>query len=141
MINKDPISRTPSPYATKGPKVSYLFSADDLTLFSRSTLEDNANIINTLNTFCAASGPRLNHRKFKCIFSGNCNIQVANVCSSILKIHPSTSFGKYLGFPIMHYKPTHADFQFIIDNRHNRLAGWKAKILNMTGKLSSPKTL
>ena len=44
------------------------------------------------------------------------------------------SFGKYLGFPIFNAKPTKQDFQFIIDNFKNRLAGWKTNHLSLAGR-------
>lgn len=31
-------------------------------------------------------------------------------------------------------KTSNSDFEFIIDNMNNKLAGWKTKFLNMTGR-------
>lgn len=55
-------------------------------------------------------------------------------------IRPDINFGKYLGFPIFHKKPEKGDFQFLIDNLNNKLAGWKTKFLNMTGRVTLAKS-
>lgn len=43
-----------------GPKISHLFFADDLTIFSKVTPEDSKTIIRVLNKFCQASGQKIN---------------------------------------------------------------------------------
>lgn len=49
--------------------------------------------------------------------------------------HPSRELlWKILRLPIFHSKPVHSDFQFIIDNMHARLNGWKTNFLNMAGR-------
>lgn len=48
--------------SNKGPKVSHIFFVDDLTIFSRATIEDSA----------------------KCVFSSYCSNQTVNACFLIL---------------------------------------------------------
>lgn len=52
----------------------------------------------------------------------------------------STRFGKHLGFPIMQGKIAPEEFQFIIDNLHNKLSGWKTRFLNIAGRTTLAKS-
>ena len=54
--------------------------------------------------------------------------------SDILGFHSTSSLGKYLGFPIKH-SAMPQDFEFIIERVQSKLAGWKANLLSITGKL------
>lgn len=48
-----------------------MFFADDFTLFSTATPQPYNVILGTLDNFCKASGQKLNHTKFKIVFSNN----------------------------------------------------------------------
>lgn len=45
----------------------------------------------------------------------------------------TTSFGKYLCFPMTNHRIFKKDFQFIIDILNIRLQGWKTSFLNLAG--------
>lgn len=72
--------------------------------------------------------------KSKVIFSKNCSQANINNQASLLTIQSRDAFGKYLGFPIFHEASNNGDFQFIRDNMNSKLAGWKAKFINTTGR-------
>lgn len=55
--------------SNSGPKVLYLFFADDLALFYNASPEDSQSIINTLNVFCDQSGKRLTFASQNASFS------------------------------------------------------------------------
>ncbi|XP_075101807.1 uncharacterized protein LOC142177235 [Nicotiana tabacum] len=114
------------------PKISHIFFADDLTLFATANQASCNTIMNTLNSFNLASGQKINLSKSKACFSANCQPHQMELISNTLSIKASVNFGKYLRFPIFHKRPTHSDFQFIIDNLHSKIAGWKTSMLNMT---------
>lgn len=42
-------------------------------------------------------------------------------------------FGDYLGCPILDGRPKKADFKYVMDKIHLKLAGWKSKVLAMVG--------
>lgn len=46
----------------------------------------------------------------------------------------SFDFGKYLGFPILTFKPKPKDFQYLIDKMCNKLSHWKSNLLNIAGR-------
>lgn len=82
----------------------------------------------------------MNNSKSKVIFSKNYSTSNAKECSSILNIRTEEHFGKYLGFPILSHKPTHQDFQFILDSI-KKMDGWKVNMLNMTGRIVLTKSI
>ena len=42
---------------------------------------------------------------------------------------------KYLGFPIKHKGNNSQDFNFVLDRVKSKLAGWKANLLSMAGRV------
>lgn len=121
------------------PKVSHIFFADDLTLFARSNRKNYETILAFLEDFNVALGKEVNFLISKVIFSANYKDDWANLCNSMLGIRKSTEFGKYLGFPIFHKRPTNKNFQFIIDNMNKKLTAWKTKFLNIVGRTTLAK--
>lgn len=106
---------TPISVSSMGSTFSHLLFVNNFTLFSRASPE-NYHVINlTLNTFFQGYGQKLNLIKSKILFSSNCNIENANLCSSILSIPASKNFEKYLGFPMFQCRLTKNDFHYIID--------------------------
>lgn len=77
--------------------------------------------------------------KSKMNYSKNTSKEDMDLFSSILGIKSSANFGKYLRFPIFHKRPTHGDFQFIIDSIKSKLTGWKTRFLNMAGRTTLAK--
>lgn len=45
-------------------------------------------------------------------------------------------FNKYIGFPILIGKPNSFDFNFIMEKMQTRMACWKNKLLNKSGRLA-----
>lgn len=118
-----------------GPKLSHLFFADDLTLFATVDTKIWLTINTILQQFHSSSGQKVSLHKSRVIYSKNYPQNIRDLCSANLRISEPLSFGKYLGFPIFHQKPTNKDFQPIIDIMRKKLAGWKGKTLNMVGRL------
>lgn len=114
-----------------GPKIPHLFFADDPTLLARASPSNYQTIVNILKNLSNLSGQIINNAKSKVLFSKHCTTSNASICTQILNIQVSQDFGKYLGYPIFHSTPKNRDFQFILDNMHQRLEGWKTKFLNL----------
>lgn len=84
--------------------------------------------------FCKYSGQSINMTKSKIIFSKTCSKEIKVDTSNFFGIKSSTSFGIYLGFPIVDSSPKSKDFHFIIDNMRSPLTNWKINYLNMAGR-------
>ena len=68
-----------------GPKLSHLFFADDLTLFSEAPVEKISIVKNCLDVFCAASGQRVKFQKSSICFSqgvSNAEAESFGACSN-----------------------------------------------------------
>lgn len=109
----------------RAPPISHLFFADDIILASKIITDSCHTIIDHLDHFTKLSGQKINFAKSKVFFSKNCSqidkFFILNSFNMVEGIH----FGKYLGFSLFTSKPTKRDFQFILDDLKNRLAGWE----------------
>ncbi|KAL0920883.1 hypothetical protein M5K25_007898 [Dendrobium thyrsiflorum] len=76
---------------------------------------------------------QVNHEKSNLIVSKTINSPL-DVCAA-LNIHNHTSKLVYLGLPISLKKLCSADFQPLILSIAQRLAGWKARLLSIAGRL------
>lgn len=54
--------------------------------------------------------------------------------ANILSMPVTTSFGDYLGCPILDRRPRKTDFKKVIDKMHSKVAGWKSKSIAMAGR-------
>lgn len=68
-------------------------------------------------------GQKINLVKSKLFFSKNVSVLAKEKVIHELHIQEGHKFGKYLGFPMFMSKSTKQDFQFLLDNFKNRLAG------------------
>ena len=53
----------------------------------------------------------------------------------MLGFSATTNLGKYLGFPLKHPGRQRHDFGAILDRVKKKLAGWKANMLSMAGRM------
>ncbi|XP_050242023.1 uncharacterized protein LOC126690976 [Quercus robur] len=126
---------TPVKASRSGSAFSHLFFADDLVLFASATPENCAAINSVLQDFCNKSRQKVSEAKSRVFFSPNIDPDQRDVLSSILGFSATTNLGKYLGFPINHPGRQRHDFGFILDRVKKKLAGWKANLLSMAGRM------
>ncbi|GLT42706.1 hypothetical protein SLA2020_166920 [Shorea laevis] len=125
----------------RGPTISHLFFADDLTFIGKATRANASYLINLLNFFCQRSGQKVNLSKSKVFFSRNVTIEVKTDICSTLNISETQALGKYLGFPITHKRLSKTDCSFIVDKVRSKLAGWKANMLSRAGRVTLVKSV
>ena len=73
--------------ASKGPKISHLFFADDSLLFCRARREECNKLVEILDKHKKASGQVVNTDKFGILFSLNTRNEDKITCMDILNIH------------------------------------------------------
>ena len=118
-----------------GPSFSHLFFADDLVLFAEVNTEKCLAIRDMLQEFCSKSGQKVNEAKSRVFFSPNVDFDQRELLSSTLGFSSTTNLGKYLGFPLKHSRASRHDFDYVLDRVKKKLAGWKANLLSMAGRM------
>lgn len=126
----------PIQITNSGPQISHLFFADDVLLFTKAKSSQFHFIHNLFERFSRASGLKINISKSIAYYSSGTPHGKITTLTSISGIQTTNSLGKYLGFPMLHGRPKRSDFNFIIEKMQARLASWKNRLLNRTGRLT-----
>ena len=61
--------------------------------------------------------------------------------SVVSSIPLAADLGKYLGFPLFQRRVKQEDFNFLINKLKSKLSGWKAKLLNRTGRITLARSM
>ena len=117
-----------------GPKLTYLFFADDCLLFCQSTLEECVKIQQILAYYEEASGQVINWDKTTLFFSKNTSEQSQEVIKNSLNVPAIQHYEKYLGLPSFIGRSKKASFTQIKERIWSRMQGWKEKLLSQAGK-------
>ena len=118
-----------------GPPFSHLFFADDLVLFATADVDNCSTINSVLQEFCSKSGLKVSVNKSRVFFSPNVEPDLKDCLSNLLGFSSTSNLGKYLGFPLLHPGTRRHDFDFVLDRVKTKLAGWKANLLSMAGRV------
>jgi len=129
--NWDPIHMT-----NGGPQISHLLFADDVLLFTKATNSQFRFINDLFDRFSRVSGLKINISKSRAFYSSRIPQEKINNFTAISDICSTTSIGRYLGFPMLKGRPKRNDFNFIIEKMQTRMASWKNRLLNRTGRLA-----
>jgi len=121
---------------TTGPHLSHFLFADDVLLFIKAKGSQFRFVSDLFDGFIKASSLKINLSKSRALFSSGIPPAKIHKLTTISGIRSTTSLDKYLGFPILKGRPKRSDFLFIIEKIQNRLATWKSKLLNKTGRLA-----
>lgn len=124
----------PIMFGRQGIPISHVLSAHDIIFVSKITHLSCNTIIDTLNTFSSFSGQKINYNKSHVFLSRNSSQEDNEYVTSSLHMKEGTVMGKYLGYPLTHTSYQSRDFQLLIDNFNECLAGWKTKFLTMAGR-------
>lgn len=116
-----------------GPAISHLFFAHDCLLFTKAKASQARLVQQVLDSFCLASGMKINIQKSRFLPSKNIPRSKVAKFESILHFQHTYNIGKYLSFPLLFGRVSKTDFTFILDRIHNRLAGWKSNLLSRAG--------
>ena len=118
----------------EGPKVTHLFFADDSLLFCKVNSHECNSVLELLEKYERASGPRINWDKTQLFFSSNTNQQVKNSIKGRLGVAVSHQFDKYLGLPSFVGRGKKQSFSYIRERIWQKIQGWKEQLLSQAGK-------
>ena len=128
-------SWNPVKSSKSGATFSNLFFADDLVLFARADYVNCSAIRDVLDDFCTRSSQTISESKFRVFFSPNVDIDTRESLCDILGFRSTPNLGRDLGFPIKHRGANNHDLNFILDRIKQKLAGWKANLLSLAGRV------
>lgn len=112
-----------------GPKVSHIFLANDLMLYSEASEEQVVCVKEILNIFCKSLGQQVNFNKSLMFVSPNVSEQVALSLSENLGVLLTKELGKYLGHQLIqrgNHRGAHND---PLQRIRSQLEGCKLKCL------------
>lgn len=118
-----------------GPTYSHMFFVDDLVLFATPDLDNCSTINSVVQEFCSKSGLKVSDSKSRVFFSPNVETDLRDSMVNLLGFNFTSNLGRYLGFPLKHPGTRRHDFDFVLDRVKKKLAGWKANLLSMAGKM------
>lgn len=85
--------------AAEAPFLTHLFFADDALLFAKATPEEMFQLIRLLNSYCLASGQKINVTKSGIIFGAFVQQTTRIRLQNILHMQTWSNPGRYLGVP------------------------------------------
>ncbi|GJZ38180.1 hypothetical protein Tco_0584371 [Tanacetum coccineum] len=123
-----------------GIRLSHLFYADDVIIFSDWNQHDTDNIIRILNIFYLASGLRININKSNLHRVGVSHSEVKTMAAGS-GCSPSYLPFSYFGLPIGSNMSHILNWKVLIDHFKSKLSGWKASLLSSGGRLTLIKSV
>lgn len=120
--------------APGAPILTHLFFADDALIFAKATEEEMFQIVSVLNTYCQASGQRINLSKSGLICGKAIPRGLQVKLATILKMQIWINPGKYLGLPADWGRSRSAALSWIKERILSKVDGWKESLLNQAGK-------
>lgn len=117
-----------------GPKITFLFFADDCLLFYRSTLEECEEIQELLSFYEAALRQMLNKNKTTLFFSRNTDEQMKEAIKSSLNVPVIQHYEKYLRLLSFVGRAKKECFTHLKERIWARMQWWKEKLLSQAEK-------
>ncbi|XP_050258361.1 uncharacterized protein LOC126703447 [Quercus robur] len=117
-----------------GPKLSYLFFADDSLIFCKASFIECYALQRILGVYEKALGQQLIRAKTSLFFSKNTPTTIQEEIKQRFGAQVIKQHEKYLGLPSLVGKKKRNTFNEIKEKLHRKLAGWKEKLLSKAGK-------
>jgi hypothetical protein len=120
--------------ASSAPAVNHLLFADDSLLFMKASVEGVGEVADLLESYCQASGQRINLDKSSVFFSNGCLEVIRAAMKERLNVQNETLNDKYLGMPSDVGRSTNGAFKYLSDRVWKRVQGWLELLLSAGGK-------
>ena len=114
--------------------MNHLLFADDSLLFFRASVNGAEEVSNLLNTYCMASGQRINKDKSSIFFSKGCPQIVRDAVKGCLQVPNESLRDRYLGMPTDVGHSKKGTFKHLSDRVWDKVKGWMGKCLSACGK-------
>ncbi|XP_060190872.1 uncharacterized protein LOC132620196 [Lycium barbarum] len=118
------------------PYINHLAYADDTIIFSSAEEDSLKLIMDTLASYEAVSGQKVNKMKSAVFLHHNMTQEVEEKVFSITRIPRKEFSFTYLGVPIYYGRRMIAHYKEIIDKVFNRLNSWTGKLLSIGGRVT-----
>ena len=122
--------------APTAPTINHLLFADDSLLLFKANVEGSVAVSNLLDTYCNASGQRINHDKSSIFFSHGCPGPAREVIKISLEVHNESLSDRYLGMPTDMGHSKNGTFKYLRDRVWEKVKGWMKKITFCSWKRS-----
>ncbi|KAL5553311.1 hypothetical protein UlMin_040712 [Ulmus minor] len=103
-------------------------------LIGKCSINEAFHFKECLDVFCSWSGQAFNAQKSNIFFNAAANGHVAGLVAAMMGFSRITPNSVYLGLPLFRSGKI-KDFNFLIEQLDNKLAGWKAKTLSKAKRM------
>jgi len=110
--------------AASAPMVSHLLFTDDSLLFFKANRESAETVMDVLNSYCQASGQRINMDKSSIHFAKGVSGGIREEIMETLDVHNEALSEKYLGMPTDDGTATNGAFKYLKDRVWKKVQGW-----------------
>lgn len=120
--------------APTAPLVNHLLFADDSLLFFKENGVGANKVYQVLDTYCQATGHRINYSKSSIFFSKGVPDSVREEIKEILNVPNKILNEKYLGMPSDVGSSKNSAFKYLKDRLWSKVQGWIESIMSSAGK-------
>ena len=120
--------------ASTAPAVNHLLFANDSLLLFKSSVEGAVAVSNLLESYCVASGQRINHEKSSIFFSKGCPQVMRDSIKNTLNVQNESLSDRYLVMPTDVGHSKNGTFKYLRDRVWEKVRGWMEKLLSAARK-------
>ena len=120
--------------AATAPSVNHLLFADNSLLFFKANNAESNEVYHALNTYCQATGQRINYAKSSIYFSKGVPDTVRHEIKDTLRVPNETLNEKYLGMPSDIGSSKNGAFKYLKDRLWSKVQGSIERTMSTAGK-------